>query len=168
MLFAGQDGSYLAEFLLMKGYIVYGILRRSSSFNTGRIEHLYQDRHGQAVRLVEMPPSLSFVTQLRKFARVCAFGDGAVENAKVVWAGPVPTCAHACGGEGTAPVRGEETASGRPAGATAKKGGLRDHGSETTAGARSSLRRHGSNDLLLAGCMLCAFVVDLPLKSLCA
>jgi hypothetical protein len=47
---AGQDGSYLAEFLLMKGYIVYGMLRRSSSFNTGRIEHLYQDRHGKAVR----------------------------------------------------------------------------------------------------------------------
>ena len=37
----GQDGSYLAEFLLQKGYEVHGILRRSSSFNTGRIEHLY-------------------------------------------------------------------------------------------------------------------------------
>ena len=36
----GQDGSYLAEFLLQKGYEVHGILRRSSSFNTGRIEHL--------------------------------------------------------------------------------------------------------------------------------
>ena len=39
----GQDGSYLAEFLLDKGYEVHGILRRSSSFNTGRIEHLYMD-----------------------------------------------------------------------------------------------------------------------------
>ena len=39
----GQDGSYLAEFLLQKGYEVHGILRRSSSFNTGRIEHLYFD-----------------------------------------------------------------------------------------------------------------------------
>ena len=39
----GQDGSYLAEFLLNKGYEVHGILRRSSSFNTGRIEHLYID-----------------------------------------------------------------------------------------------------------------------------
>lgn len=39
----GQDGSYLAEFLLKKGYIVHGIMRRSSSFNTGRIEHLYFD-----------------------------------------------------------------------------------------------------------------------------
>jgi len=41
----GQDGSYLAEFLLEKGYHVHGIIRRSSSFNTGRIEHIYQDIH---------------------------------------------------------------------------------------------------------------------------
>ena len=39
----GQDGSFLAEFLLEKGYAVHGIMRRSSSFNTGRIEHLYLD-----------------------------------------------------------------------------------------------------------------------------
>src|SRR5262245_46930079 len=41
----GQDGSYLAELLLGKGYEVYGIIRRSSSFNTDRIDHLYQDPH---------------------------------------------------------------------------------------------------------------------------
>ena len=41
----GQDGSYLAEFLLEKGYEVHGLKRRSSSFNTGRINHLYQDPH---------------------------------------------------------------------------------------------------------------------------
>src|SRR6187549_226425 len=41
----GQDGSYLAEFLLGKGYTVYGIIRRSSSFNTGRINHIYKDPH---------------------------------------------------------------------------------------------------------------------------
>jgi len=41
----GQDGAYLAEFLLRKGYIVHGIKRRSSLFNTGRIDHLYQDPH---------------------------------------------------------------------------------------------------------------------------
>ena len=40
---AGQDGSYLAEFLLDKGYTVHGIIRRSSSFNTARISHLYDD-----------------------------------------------------------------------------------------------------------------------------
>ena len=41
----GQDGSYLAELLLEKGYEVHGIKRRSSSFNTSRIDHLYQDPH---------------------------------------------------------------------------------------------------------------------------
>jgi GDPmannose 4,6-dehydratase len=41
----GQDGSYLSELLLEKGYEVHGIIRRSSSFNTGRIEHLYADPH---------------------------------------------------------------------------------------------------------------------------
>ena len=46
----GQDGAYLAEFLLKKGYIVHGIKRRSSSFNTGRLEHLYQDRHEENIR----------------------------------------------------------------------------------------------------------------------
>lgn len=48
----GQDGSYLAEFLLKKGYVVHGIKRRSSLFNTDRIDHLYQDRHESNVRFV--------------------------------------------------------------------------------------------------------------------
>ena len=43
----GQDGSYLAELLLEKGYMVHGIKRRSSLFNTARIDHLYQDPHDQ-------------------------------------------------------------------------------------------------------------------------
>jgi GDPmannose 4,6-dehydratase len=47
----GQDGSYLAELLLAKGYEVYGMVRRSSSFNTGRIDHIYQDPHEPDVRL---------------------------------------------------------------------------------------------------------------------
>ena len=47
----GQDGSYLAELLLSKGYEVHGVVRRSSSFNTARIDHLYQDPHAQDVRL---------------------------------------------------------------------------------------------------------------------
>ena len=46
----GQDGAYLAEFLLKKGYIVHGIKRRSSLFNTDRIDHLYQDRHEHDVK----------------------------------------------------------------------------------------------------------------------
>jgi len=48
---SGQDGSYLAELLLEKGYEVHGIVRRSSSFNTDRIDHLYHDPHEQGVRL---------------------------------------------------------------------------------------------------------------------
>jgi GDPmannose 4,6-dehydratase len=47
----GQDGSYLAEFLLSKGYEVHGIIRRSSSFNTGRIEHLFHDPHEEGTKL---------------------------------------------------------------------------------------------------------------------
>jgi len=47
----GQDGSYLAELLLAKGYDVYGVIRRSSSFNTARIDHIYQDPHEKDVRL---------------------------------------------------------------------------------------------------------------------
>ena len=46
----GQDGSYLAEFLLKKGYEVHGLIRRSSTFNISRIEHNYQEQNGRATR----------------------------------------------------------------------------------------------------------------------
>jgi GDPmannose 4,6-dehydratase len=48
----GQDGSYLAELLLAKGYEVHGVIRRASTFNTSRIEHLYHDPHAKGVRLI--------------------------------------------------------------------------------------------------------------------
>ena len=48
----GQDGAYLAEFLLAKGYEVHGLKRRASSFNTDRIDHLYEDPHDFDVRMV--------------------------------------------------------------------------------------------------------------------
>src|SRR5215472_5379510 len=48
----GQDGAYLAEFLLGKGYMVHGIKRRSSSFNTDRVDHLYHDPHEQNIRFL--------------------------------------------------------------------------------------------------------------------
>ena len=48
----GQDGSYLSEFLLKKGYEVHGVKRRSSSLNTGRIDHIYQDRHERKVKFL--------------------------------------------------------------------------------------------------------------------
>ena len=52
----GQDGSFLAEFLIEKGYEVHGILRRSSSFNTGRIEHLYLDEWVRDMKKNRKPP----------------------------------------------------------------------------------------------------------------
>ena len=48
----GQDGSYLVEFLIKKNYVVHGVKRRSSSFNTGRIDHLYQDPHEKNKKLI--------------------------------------------------------------------------------------------------------------------
>src|SRR4030043_276269 len=47
----GQDGSYLAEFLLAKGYEVHGVIRRASTFNTGRIDHVYVDPHVTGARM---------------------------------------------------------------------------------------------------------------------
>jgi len=57
----GQDGAYLAEFLLNKGYEVHGMKRRASSFNTDRIDHLYQDPHEQDVRF-RLHLSSSYIT----------------------------------------------------------------------------------------------------------
>jgi GDPmannose 4,6-dehydratase len=63
---SGQDGSYLAEQLLDKGYEVHGIVRRSSSFNTDRIDHLYQDPHESGVRLFTHYGDLSDSVSLTK------------------------------------------------------------------------------------------------------
>jgi GDPmannose 4,6-dehydratase len=60
----GQDGAYLAELLLEQGYTVHGIKRRSSSFNTGRIEHLYQDPHEEDPRLILHYGDLTDATNL--------------------------------------------------------------------------------------------------------
>ena len=60
----GQDGAYLAELLLNKGYVVHGLKRRSSSFNTGRIDHLYQDPHESDRRLVLHYGDLTDATNL--------------------------------------------------------------------------------------------------------
>jgi GDPmannose 4,6-dehydratase len=63
----GQDGSYLAELLLGKGYEVHGIIRRSSTFNTDRIDHLYQDPHVHGVKLFLHYGDLSDSASLMKF-----------------------------------------------------------------------------------------------------
>ena len=74
----GQDGSFLAEFLIEKGYEVHGILRRSSSFNTARIEHLYLDewvRDMKKDRLVnlhygDMTDSSSLIRIISRYSRM--------------------------------------------------------------------------------------------------
>jgi GDPmannose 4,6-dehydratase len=60
----GQDGAYLAEFLLNKGYVVHGLKRRSSSLNTGRVNHLYQDPHEKNVRFTLHYGDLTDATNL--------------------------------------------------------------------------------------------------------
>jgi len=60
----GQDGALLAELLLSKGYVVHGVRRRSSSFNTGRVEHLYQDLHEKDLRFIMHYGDLTDATNL--------------------------------------------------------------------------------------------------------
>lgn len=65
----GQDGSYLSELLLSKGYEVHGLIRRSSSFNTDRIDHLYRDPHYKDTRLFLHYADLSDATNLNRILR---------------------------------------------------------------------------------------------------
>jgi len=67
----GQDGSYLAEFLFEKGYIVHGIKRRSSSFNTERIDHLYQDPHTNHPNLILHYGDLTDTSNLVRIIQEC-------------------------------------------------------------------------------------------------
>jgi GDPmannose 4,6-dehydratase len=83
----GQDGSFLTEFLLDKGYEVFGIIRRSSSFNTDRIDHLYQDPHepGTRLRLVygDLNDSSSLNTILRQTEPDEIYNLGAQSHVRV-------------------------------------------------------------------------------------
>src|SRR5881392_2581363 len=83
----GQDGSFLTEVLLEKGYEVYGIIRRSSSFNTDRIDHLYQDPHekGTRLRLVygDLNDSSSLNTILRQVQPDEIYNLGAQSHVRV-------------------------------------------------------------------------------------
>src|SRR5689334_19301949 len=91
----GQDGSYLAELLLGKGYEVHGIVRRSSSFNTGRIEHVYMDPHSPDARLFLHYGDLVDGTGLREIlTRVQpdeVFNLGAQSHVRVSFDQPVYT-----------------------------------------------------------------------------
>jgi GDPmannose 4,6-dehydratase len=83
----GQDGSFLTELLLDKGYEVYGIIRRSSSFNTDRIDHLYQDPHepGTRLRLVygDLNDSSSLNTLIRQIRPDEIYNLGAQSHVRV-------------------------------------------------------------------------------------
>jgi GDPmannose 4,6-dehydratase len=83
----GQDGSYLAELLLQKGYDVHGIVRRSSSFNTDRIEHIYQDPHEANRRLYLHYGDLNDASSLNRILRIVCpdeiYNLGAQSHVKV-------------------------------------------------------------------------------------
>jgi GDPmannose 4,6-dehydratase len=66
----GQDGAYLAELLLAKGYRVHGVKRRPSSFNTGRIDHLYRDPHERGPRFVLHYGDMTDSTNLIRIMRL--------------------------------------------------------------------------------------------------
>ena len=77
----GQDGAYLADFLLKKGYEVHGIKRRASSFNTDRIDHLYQDPHVDQRNFVlhygDLSDGANLTRILRQVARRLGISRGA-------------------------------------------------------------------------------------------
>ena len=83
----GQDGSYLAELLLSKGYEVHGLIRRSSSFSTGRIDHLYRDPHQKDVPLHlyygDLADSSSLINSLHRIKPDEVYNLGAQSHVKV-------------------------------------------------------------------------------------
>ena len=91
----GQDGSYLAEFLLTKGYVVHGVIRRSASFNTGRIDHLYQDLHQKGARLFlhygDLSDGNSLAATLRKVNPDEVYHLGAQSHVRVSFDLPIHT-----------------------------------------------------------------------------
>ena len=83
----GQDGSYLSEFLLSKDYEIYGLIRRSSSFNTGRIDHLYQDLHEKNIVLKLIYGDLTDASSLNRIIKTISpdeiYNLGAQSHVKV-------------------------------------------------------------------------------------
>ena len=88
----GQDGSYLSELLLSKGYTVHGIVRRSSSFNTSRINHIYEDPHESGRRLILHYADLTDSTGLRRVIEAALpdeiYNLGAQSHVKVSFENP--------------------------------------------------------------------------------
>jgi GDPmannose 4,6-dehydratase len=92
----GQDGSYLAELLLDKGYHVHGVIRRSSSFNTGRIDHLYHDPHVEGVPLTlhygDLTDSSSLAALINRIRPDEVYNLGAQSHVAVSFDMPEYTC----------------------------------------------------------------------------
>jgi GDPmannose 4,6-dehydratase len=91
----GQDGSYLAELLLDKGYEVHGLIRRSSTFNTSRIDHLYRDPHDPDARLflhyADLGDGTRLATLLKRIDPVEVYHLGAQSHVRVSFDEPVHT-----------------------------------------------------------------------------
>lgn len=91
----GQDGSYLAELLLSKGYTVHGLMRRSSSFNTERIDHIYEDPHTPGRRLVlhhaDLSDGVALVNLLRDVRPDEVYNLGAQSHVRVSFDAPLYT-----------------------------------------------------------------------------
>ncbi len=91
----GQDGSYLTELLLSKGYTVHGLVRRSSSFNTGRIDHLYEDPHEENRSLVlhhaDLSDGVALVNLLRDLRPDEVYNLGAQSHVRVSFDSPLYT-----------------------------------------------------------------------------
>ncbi|MEM7228156.1 MAG: GDP-mannose 4,6-dehydratase [Planctomycetota bacterium] len=92
----GQDGSYLAELLLSKGYEVHGIIRRSSSFNTQRLDHIYQDPHDSGARLFLHYGDLTDANDLTRLIHKVkpheVYNLGAQSHVRVSFDMPIYTC----------------------------------------------------------------------------
>ena len=88
----GQDGAYLADFLLNKGYEVHGIKRRASSFNTARVDHLYRDPHEQDVRFFmhygDLTDSTNLIRIIQEIQPDEVYNLGAQSHVKVSFETP--------------------------------------------------------------------------------
>ena len=93
----GQDGAYLAEFLLGKGYEVHGVKRRTSLFNTDRIDHLYQDPHEKGRRFIlhhgDMTDSSSLTRVIQQVLPDEIYNLAAMSFVAVSWIQPTLTAA---------------------------------------------------------------------------
>jgi len=101
----GQDVAYLAEFLLEKGYEVHGVKRRSSSFNTARVDHLYYDPHGENVRFFmhygDMTDSTNLIRLIQEIQPTEIYNLAAQSHVQVSFATPEYTA----NADGLGPLR---------------------------------------------------------------